>query len=43
MPSTIIIGKVNQSEGDRVLEGFRIGIRQEDRVVQTSIENPKPA
>jgi hypothetical protein len=43
MLSAIIIGKINQSEGDWVLEDFRIGIRKEDRVVQTSIEYPKPA
>jgi hypothetical protein len=43
MPSAIIIGKVSQSEGNWVLKDFRIGVRKEDRVVQTSIEYPKPA
>jgi hypothetical protein len=43
MLSTIIIDKVSQSEGDWVLEDFRICVRKEDRVVQTSIEYPKPA
>jgi hypothetical protein len=43
MPSAIIIGKISQSEGDWVLEDFRISIRKEDRVVQTSIEYSKPA
>jgi hypothetical protein len=42
MPSTIIIGKVSQSDGDWVLEDFRISIGKEDRVVQTPIEYPKP-
>jgi hypothetical protein len=43
MPSVIVIGKISQSKGDWVLKDFRIGIRKEDRVVQTSIEYPKPA
>jgi hypothetical protein len=37
MPSAI---KISQSKGDWVLENFRISIGNEDRVVQTSIENP---
>jgi hypothetical protein len=43
MPSAIIISKVSQSEGDWVVEDFRIYVRKEDRVVQTSIEYPKLA
>jgi hypothetical protein len=43
MLSAIIIAKISQSESDWVLKDFRIGIRKEDRVVQTSIEYPKPA
>jgi hypothetical protein len=41
-PSAVIIGKISQSEGDRVLKNFRISVRKEDRVVQAPIENPKP-
>jgi hypothetical protein len=42
MPSAVIIGKISQSEGDRVLKNFRISVGKEDRVVQAPIENPKP-
>jgi hypothetical protein len=42
MPSAIIIGKISQSKGDRVLKNFRISVGKEDRLVQASIENPKP-
>jgi hypothetical protein len=43
MPSAIIIGKISQPEGDRVLKNFRISVGKEDRVVQAPIENSKPA
>jgi hypothetical protein len=43
MPSAIVIGKISQSESDWVLEDFRVLVRKEDGVVQTSIEYPKPA
>jgi hypothetical protein len=43
MPSTIIIGKVSQSEGDWVLKNLRICIREEDWAVQASVEYPKLA
>jgi hypothetical protein len=43
MPSAIIIGKVSQSETDWVLKNLRICIREEDWVVQASVEYPKPA
>jgi hypothetical protein len=43
MPSTIIIGKISQAEGDRVLKNFRISVGKEDRIVQAPIENSKPA
>jgi hypothetical protein len=42
MPSAVIIGKISQPKGDRVLKNFRISVGKEDRVVQTPIENPKP-
>jgi hypothetical protein len=42
MPSAVIIGKISQSEGDRVFKNSRIGVGKEDRVVQAPIENPKP-
>jgi hypothetical protein len=42
MPCAVIIGKISQSKGDRVLKNFRISVGKEDRVVQTPIENPKP-
>jgi hypothetical protein len=41
MLSAVIIGKISQSEGDRVLKNFRISVGKEDRVVQAPIENPK--
>jgi hypothetical protein len=41
MPGAIIIGKISQSEGDRVLKDLRISVGKEDRVVQAPIENPK--
>jgi hypothetical protein len=40
MPSAIIIGKVNQSEGDWILKDFRIYVKKEDWVVQASVEYP---
>jgi hypothetical protein len=43
MPSAIIMGKISQSEGDRVLKNFGISVGKEDRVVQAPIENSKPA
>jgi hypothetical protein len=43
MPSAIIIGKVSQSEGDWVLKNLRIYIREEDWVVQASVEYLKLA
>jgi hypothetical protein len=43
MPSAIIIGRISQSEGDWVLEDFRISVGEKDRVVQTPIEYSKPA
>jgi hypothetical protein len=43
MPSAVIIGKISQSEGDRVLKNFRISVGKEDRVVQAPIENSKLA
>jgi hypothetical protein len=43
MPSAVIIGKISQPEGDRVLKNFRISIGKEDRVVQAPIENSKLA
>jgi hypothetical protein len=42
MPNAVIVGKISQSEGDRVLKNFRISVGKEDRVVQAPIENPKP-
>jgi hypothetical protein len=42
MPSAVIIGKISQSKGDRVLKNFGISVGKEDRVVQAPIENPKP-
>jgi hypothetical protein len=39
--SAVIIGKISQSEGERVPENFRISVRKEDRVVQAPVENPK--
>jgi hypothetical protein len=43
MPSAIIIGKVSQSKGDWIIKNLKICIREEDWVVQTSVEYPKPA
>jgi hypothetical protein len=43
MPSAVIISKISQPEGDRILKNFRIGIEEEDRIVQALIENSKPA
>jgi hypothetical protein len=43
MPSAIIIVKVSQSKDDWVLKDFRIYVRKEDWVIQTSIEYTKPA
>jgi hypothetical protein len=42
MPSAVIIGKISQPEGDRVLKNFRLSIGKEDRIVQALIENFKP-
>jgi hypothetical protein len=42
MPSAVIIGKISQSEGDRVLKNFRVSVGKEDRVAQALIEYPKP-
>jgi hypothetical protein len=42
MPSAVIIGKISQSEGDRVLKNFKINVGKEDRIVQAPIESPKP-
>jgi hypothetical protein len=41
MPSAVIIGKISQSKGDRVLKNFRISVVKEDRIVQAPIENSK--
>jgi hypothetical protein len=43
MPSAVIIGKISQPEGDRDIKNFRISVGKEYRVVQTPIENSKPA
>jgi hypothetical protein len=42
MLSAVIIGKISQPEGDRVLKNFRISIGKEDRIVQAPVENSKP-
>jgi hypothetical protein len=41
MPSAVIIGKISQSEGDRVLKNFRISVGKEDSIVRAPIKNPK--
>jgi hypothetical protein len=40
--SVNIIGEVIQPEGVRALENFRLGVREEDWVVQAPVENPTP-
>jgi hypothetical protein len=42
MPGVDIIGEVSQSEGGWALKNFRLSVREEDRVVQAPVENPKP-
>jgi hypothetical protein len=42
VPSVSIIGNISQTEGSRVLEEFRIGIRKKVWVIKAFIENLEP-
>jgi hypothetical protein len=42
-PSVGVMGNIGQSEGSRVLEKFRIGIRKKVCVIKAFIESPEPA